>query len=259
MFDWFRNLFAKPKAAPAADIPMPPVNPPAPGPNINMTPDKCATVLEDGILITRNDKGEAVLAYLKGHRLTICILSRYGAELGTAVPEGVVIKDNAEAIDYAGILLLIPDSMLPMPFMQWREEDRAHKAKGFPVGVARDIPLSSGFTLLCARLDEESLDLDGRAAIRCMHYTKTEPEGDIEESPIEVAAAVEEPDGPCPHCGSTPYDLTRCRKCGSPEDIASGAVREVLGFDKVPDRHCVTRADGECVSTDPRCMHQDKP
>lgn len=23
-----------------------------------------------------------------------------------------------------------------------------------------------------------------------------------------------------------------------------------------PDRYCLTREDGECVSTDPRCMHQ---
>lgn len=29
--------------------------------------------------------------------------------------------------------------------------------------------------------------------------------------------------------------------------------------DQRPDRYCVTRADGECVSADPRCMHWLKP
>lgn len=56
-------------------------------------------------------------------------------------------------------------------------------------------------------------------------------------TPAEIQAKYEaEPDGPCLHCGSTPYDNTRCRKCGSAEDIASGAVREVLGFNKVPEQ-----------------------
>lgn len=29
--------------------------------------------------------------------------------------------------------------------------------------------------------------------------------------------------------------------------------------DQTPDRYCVTHADGSCISTDPRCMHNRPP
>ena len=29
-------------------------------------------------------------------------------------------------------------------------------------------------------------------------------------------------------------------------------------IEKFPDKYCVTQPDGDCISTDPRCMHQQK-
>ena len=40
-------------------------------------------------------------------------------------------------------------------------------------------------------------------------------------------------------------------------DIARDTIKKALAaYDAAPDKYCLTREDGECISTDPRCMHQ---
>jgi hypothetical protein len=37
------------------------------------------------------------------------------------------------------------------------------------------------------------------------------------------------------------------------------AKRRLEEMPPPPDKYCVTLPDGDCVSKDPRCMHQPKP
>lgn len=57
--------------------------------------------------------------------------------------------------------------------------------------------------------------------------------------------------------------VVACGLTGKTRDISveeveahSGENWKLAGTSTAPDRHCHTAADGECVSEDPRCMHQ---
>lgn len=58
-----------------------------------------------------------------------------------------------------------------------------------------------------------------------------------------------EDDKPCP----------RCKERQKQKLIEIMQADEKDGLYDTPDKYCVTRPDGECISEDPRCMHNTQP
>lgn len=66
---------------------------------------------------------------------------------------------------------------------------------------------------------------------------------------------------PCIYCGLPAADMTKCSHgfpgCGRADDMMLDPFGEKYGVIKDnPDRFCVTDESGDCISEDPRCMHQ---
>jgi hypothetical protein len=219
-------------------------------------------LLRDGIIYARNQVNGTVIL-LACSDIPVMHVSRARLELTLALPDKCRIEGDITTHDVHDLRLWIPDEVLAPRFAEWRAADEAARKIGAPT-PGRDLHMPGGAVLLCCHLAGNSLDIEGRTPItcrghmsaeqyekenpdrfcltredgecvspdpRCMHNRfdvdvaiATVAEGEV--SAVEVTGA-DLGDGPCLHCDSTPYDNTRCRKCGSAADIESGAVKEV--------------------------------